>query len=309
MKKWNNIKIFVFLFFCYSCSSFASYKWDLENYSFFEKEKINNRVLSCLQKTNESLLDLSGCNLKNETFIKFIIPFLNNHAIKNLDISNNELDDSIFLYNFNLNLNFLSLSQNAFENLPIKKGSFCVKELEVSDSPVLNLSGISNLRHVKGLSRLSMASCWGKDNWVKEITVGFVNKACEILKELSIEYLDVTDNNLTNYGALSLFQNKNLKHLDMSRNPIDDFDSPYISVSPIMTLNLTGTRIGSKFLKRLSKNKSIEELVLRNTNLEHENLIFICFMKLKKINLMNNNLTENDKTMLKQSQFLEEILF
>lgn len=187
---------------------------ELKNISYLYANNRNITNLEGLQYApNLTCLDLSGNNIRDFTIFKDLK--LTN--IETLNVSNNNIENIEFLENINVpNLNYLYLSNNEISDLDSlgKMKAPNMKNLYLDGNYISDIQVLNDLKSLKDVSL--------NDNKINKLGV---------LQSDSIEYLTLSNNEISDISDIRSWELPNLKNLNMSNNAIMD-------ISPINGTNI-----------------------------------------------------------------------
>ena len=247
--------------------------------SYNKIEEFNESHLIALTKNLSA--DLLIVNLENNCISKISqinSTIFGNEKIKLLNLQNNKIKS---FESSKLQINELKLNNNQLEKLLFIP---TVKFLEVNNNKLKELFIVESMRNVTAINN--------------EIRV----LKCD--KSLSIEFLNLSGNEITNEVFVELKHADKLKVLDLSNTPLSALrvDS-FAEMKSLEKLNLGSTRMMKISFGLFSHQRSLQFL-----NISHNDLRFIDYHMFTSLsNLKSWDISGNNLTKLKEHEKLREI--
>ena len=228
------------------------------SYINLEKNKINDKTMNILMEMDISK-NLNGLNLSNNKFSSKSFEKISNSInyfpnLKNLDLTNNNLKDSIkyiFKWN-NPNLIFLNLTNCQIE------------DYEFNDNIINNLINLTNLiLNKNNLGKEAIKFCFKIKSLtsLKVSSSNLNNDSFSLINDIknnNLKFLFLSKNNITSQSIISFFKNSILQNLiliDLFNNQLnDDFANYFISnknIIPVKMLNISLNNISNEKINQI----------------------------------------------------------
>ncbi len=205
-----------------------------------------------LQKPVETLC-ISGCGLSELVFSEDVSDW---ERMETIDLSDNQLQDVVFLSNVYESLKDLSLAGNPIENLSLTFILEC-KELQKLDLSKIPLNDLSVIQKMKGLYSLRLSDCGLEtlENDLENIELSEIDLSHNKLSSLkgiesilceSVGVVDVSHNQLTSFEGL---EDNSYFTLYVYANPLDYTNSSVIDFLNKTSIDSLYTNYGSNLEK------------------------------------------------------------
>jgi Leucine-rich repeat (LRR) protein len=138
-----------------------------------------------------------------------------------------------------------------------------------------------------------------KKSILKTVTYTNGKRGDEVLSLLKwfpeIEYLSLTDTDITSKGFENLKYLSNIKSLNVGRTAISNYDMIYLKdMNNLEKLYIGGTQISDTGIKNVASLINLNELGLSNTKITDEGLMYLKDLtKLERVNMANTNISDN----------------
>ncbi|CAL6057823.1 Conserved_hypothetical protein [Hexamita inflata] len=272
--------------------------------TFSLKNKSNLKFLYMRNTTNKNLgdlfnlhqlqsLDISNNNLENfeiNSFKQLIYIDISGNQIAS--IKNINLDDLQAFHASQSEIEQLSLYRvPKLAHLNIYSNQIDMQQLH-STITMLNLSGvkmkdedlkmISTFTH---LTQLYLNQCG--INTIKYLTQSKIDKQKKVRNLISLQCLDISDNQITNIDRLSKLSN--LKILYLNGNYIENI-SELSKLNKLQQLDLSNNQGDSNLIELISSLTNLEQVNISSNNIENINVLSN-LTNLQQLNISNNQIS------------------
>jgi len=247
-------------------------------------------------KLKEKVFHLNLSNQKLTTIPQEIVELVN---LKSLYLSNNNLTSLQFDFSQMANLELIDLNGNQFKDIPVKSLKECksLKALNFRDNLLTKLKDdVNALSHLLAID-IGNNQIESISESINIVTLQYFRADHNLLSSFPIglknmpklRELNLSDNGITELSKQVLSACKNLKKLNLSYNPIQDFTALKFC-SKLKNLKLNGCDLKEHDLHVVFGLGKLRSLYLENTGLKTIPTTLSRMVKLEEFYLNNNRL-------------------